>query len=79
MKAVVWQLLDRLSPRKRMVLVLCDLEGHTLEEAAKQMDIPVGTAASRLFHARQDFQKAAIAEFRRQGLEIGDWLASSKK
>lgn len=74
MKAVVWQLLDRLSPRKRMALVLCDLEGRTIEEAAEQMDIPVGTAASRLFHARQDFRKIALAELRRQGLDVGDWL-----
>ncbi len=74
MKAVVWQLLDRLHPRKRMALVLCDLEGHTIEDAAAQMDIPVGTAASRLFHARQDFRKIALAELRRQGLDVGDWL-----
>lgn len=74
MKAVVWQLLDRLSPRKRMALVLCDLEGRTIEEAAEQMDIPVGTAASRLFHARQDFRKIALAELRRQGLDLGDWI-----
>lgn len=72
MKTVVWQLLDRLSPRKRMALTLCDLEGHTIEEAAAQLDIPVGTAASRLFHARQEFRKIALAELRRQGLDVGD-------
>lgn len=74
MKVAVWQILDRLPARKRMVLILCELEGHTIEDAAKQMDIPVGTAASRLFHARLAFRKAAILEFRRQGLSAGDWL-----
>ncbi|MCB9638937.1 MAG: sigma-70 family RNA polymerase sigma factor [Myxococcales bacterium] len=72
MKTVVWQLLDRLSPRKRMALLLCDLEGHTIEDAAEQLGIPVGTAASRLFHARQEFRKIALAELRRQGLDVGD-------
>ena len=36
----------------RVVLLLCDLEGKTRKEAARQLDLPEGTIASRLARAR---------------------------
>jgi len=35
--------IDRLPERYRVPIVLCDLQGHTCEEAARQMGRPVGT------------------------------------
>jgi RNA polymerase sigma factor (sigma-70 family) len=35
--------IDRLPERYRIVIVLCDLEGHTCEEAARRIGRPVGT------------------------------------
>ena len=42
-----------LSSRYREVLVLCDLQGLSYEEAAEVIKVPVGTVRSRLYRARQ--------------------------
>lgn len=44
--------LRRLPPELRLTVELVYGQGHTLEETAAIMDCPVGTAKSRLFHAR---------------------------
>lgn len=44
--------LAKLPPTYRAVVVLCDLEGQTLADAAKQLGIPTGTVASRLARGR---------------------------
>jgi RNA polymerase sigma-70 factor (ECF subfamily) len=43
--------LKALSPEHREVVVLHEVEGHTYEEAALILGVPVGTVKSRLFHA----------------------------
>lgn len=44
--------LNRLPERYRLPLVLCYLEGKTNEEAASQLQCPVGTVKGRLWRAR---------------------------
>ena len=46
------QELSRLPRNCRAVIVLCDLEGRTRKEAARQLGLPEGTVASRLARAR---------------------------
>ena len=46
------QELSRLPARYRSVLVLCDLEGKTRREAARQLGVPDGTVAGWLARAR---------------------------
>jgi RNA polymerase sigma factor (sigma-70 family) len=46
------QELSRLPDRYRVLIVLCDLEGKTRKEAARQMGCPEGTVAGRLARAR---------------------------
>jgi RNA polymerase sigma factor (sigma-70 family) len=46
------QELSRLPDKYRVVIVLCDLEGKTRKEAARQLRCPEGTVASRLATAR---------------------------
>ena len=41
--------------KKRVVFVLFEAEGFTLQEIAEVVDIPVPTVKSRLFHARREF------------------------
>jgi RNA polymerase sigma-70 factor, ECF subfamily len=45
--------LSELPEKSRLVLILCAIQGHTLEEVAKLLGIPMGTVKSRLFFARK--------------------------
>ncbi|NIK57885.1 RNA polymerase sigma factor [Kribbella shirazensis] len=54
----VQDVLRRLSPEHRAVLVLRDLEGMDEQTAAEVLDVPAGTAKSRLHRARASFRKA---------------------
>jgi RNA polymerase sigma-70 factor (ECF subfamily) len=54
----VQDVLERLSPEHRAVLVLRDLEGMDEQAAAAVLDVPPGTAKSRLHRARASFRKA---------------------
>jgi RNA polymerase sigma factor (sigma-70 family) len=51
-QAVLDEELSRLPDHYRGVIVLCDLEGMTRKEAARQLGIPEGSVASRLARAR---------------------------
>lgn len=44
--------LDTLPPDQRAAIVLVDLEGWSVEEAAKALDCPAGTVKSRCFRGR---------------------------
>jgi DNA-directed RNA polymerase specialized sigma24 family protein len=44
--------LSRLPDKYRIVIVLCDLEGKTRKEAARQIGVPEGTVAGWLARAR---------------------------
>jgi RNA polymerase sigma factor (sigma-70 family) len=46
------QELSRLPAKYRAIIVLCDLEGKTRKEAAREFHVPEGTVASRLATAR---------------------------
>lgn len=52
LQAVLDEELSRLPDHYRGVVVLCDLEGMTRKEAARQLGIPEGSVASRLARAR---------------------------
>ena len=45
--------LDELPEKLRLVLLLAAMEGHTLEEVAAMLALPVGTVKSRLFAGRK--------------------------
>jgi RNA polymerase sigma factor (sigma-70 family) len=45
--------LSRLSPRYREAVVLCHLEGLTLDEAARRLGVPVATLKTRVVRARK--------------------------
>lgn len=49
--------LSRVKPKKRLVFVLYEIEGHTLEEISKLVDAPVNTVAARLRTARQEVRR----------------------
>lgn len=53
----VGDVLTRLAPEHRAVLVLRDLEGFDEGAAARLLDVPVGTVKSRLHRARRSFKR----------------------
>lgn len=55
--ATVSQALDKLNSEKRLVVVMFEIEGRSLEEIAATIGRPVGTVKSRLFHARKELKK----------------------
>lgn len=55
---------ERLEPSFRSVVQLVDVDGYSYEEAAKVLDIPIGTVRSRLFRARRLLQES-LFEFAR--------------
>jgi RNA polymerase sigma-70 factor (ECF subfamily) len=57
--AGVQAVLEMLSAKQREVLILCDVEELTDEEAAALLGIPIGTAKSRLAAARERFATLA--------------------
>ena len=56
--ARVQSALDTLSPEKRTVFILYELEGESCDSIAAGLGIPVGTVYSRLHSARRDFARA---------------------
>ena len=57
--------LSALTEKKRVVLLLADLDGLPCEEVAKALAIPVGTVWTRLHHARRELrERLALDEAR---------------
>jgi RNA polymerase sigma-70 factor (ECF subfamily) len=54
--ALVQAALNRIPAERRIVLILAESEGMTMDEIGEALDIPSGTAASRLYRARIAFQ-----------------------
>jgi RNA polymerase sigma-70 factor (ECF subfamily) len=54
--------MDRLDVDQRAILVIHHLDGRPLAEIAAMLEIPVGTAKSRLFQARRALETALRAE-----------------
>lgn len=52
------QILDKLTPEKRAVFVMFEIEGKTTVEIADELGLPLGTVYSRLSSARAEFQRA---------------------
>ena len=58
----LYRLVDRLSEKKRTVLVLHDFEGLPAKEIAEIVEAPVLTVRTRLFYARKELYAALTEE-----------------
>ena len=58
----VYQALEQLAPKKRVVLYLHEIEGLDLKEIAYLVDSNPVTVRTRLFYARREFYKAIAGE-----------------
>ena len=61
--AALWEAIDMLPRKLRIVVVLSGIEGHDVAEVASLLGIPQGTVKSRLFRARQ-LLKEVLSETR---------------
>jgi len=52
-QAHVWQAVEALPPKLRIVVILANIEGHNTCEVANLLGLPEGTVKSRLFAARK--------------------------
>jgi RNA polymerase sigma-70 factor (ECF subfamily) len=51
--AALWQAIDALPKKLRLVVVLAGIQGHDVREVSALLRLPEGTVKSRMFHARQ--------------------------
>jgi RNA polymerase sigma-70 factor (ECF subfamily) len=58
----VWRALMRISPKKRVVYVMIEIEGMSGKEVAEVLKVPEATVRTRLLHARLDLAKALKRE-----------------
>jgi RNA polymerase sigma-70 factor (ECF subfamily) len=58
----VYRLLDELSPKKRVVFILHEIEGREPKEIAAIVGAPVLTVRTRLHYARKEFYARAASE-----------------
>lgn len=54
-KAMVNKLLARMTPKKKIVFIMSDMQGMTAPEISNVLKIPDATVRTRLFHARKEF------------------------
>ena len=59
-KELIWRALEQIGEEHREVLVLKELQGFRYGEIAEILDIPEGTVASRLFHARKALHEVLV-------------------
>jgi RNA polymerase sigma-70 factor (ECF subfamily) len=60
-RELLWKGLEEIGTEHREILVLKELEGFRYGEIAQILEIPEGTVASRLFHARHALREALLA------------------
>jgi RNA polymerase sigma-70 factor (ECF subfamily) len=53
----LWDAIDALPERLRLVIVLASIEEHSVRDVAAMVEAPEGTVKSRLFEARQKLQE----------------------
>lgn len=46
--------IDSLKPKLKEVILLCDIEGMTYEQAASKLNVPIGTIKSRIYNAKKE-------------------------
>ena len=46
--------IEKLKPKLKEVIMLCEINGYTYEQAAKQLKCPIGTVKSRIYSAKKE-------------------------
>ncbi len=59
-REVIWEALEHIGEEHREILILKELQGFRYGEIATILEIPEGTVASRLYHARRALKDALL-------------------
>ncbi len=59
-QALLWRGLEKIGEEHREIIVLKELQGFRYSEIASILEIPEGTVASRLYHARRALKDALL-------------------
>lgn len=70
----VYQLLEQVSPPKRVAFLLYELGGLTAAEIAVAADVAVSTVKSRIWYARKELHQAA-----REDPQLSEYIRSTKR
>lgn len=46
--------IESLKPKMKEVIILCEMQGYTYEEASEKLKCPIGTIKSRIFNAKKE-------------------------
>ena len=46
--------IEKLKPKFKEVILLCEIYGYTYEDAAKRLNCPIGTIKSRIYNAKKE-------------------------
>lgn len=46
--------IEELKPKFKEVILLCEINGYTYEEASKKLNCPLGTVKSRIYNAKKE-------------------------
>ena len=46
--------IESLKPKLKEVIMLCEINGYTYEEASKKLNCPIGTIKSRIYNAKKE-------------------------
>ncbi|NMA95647.1 MAG: sigma-70 family RNA polymerase sigma factor [Clostridiales bacterium] len=55
---IIQECINQLRPEYRSAIILRDIQGHSYEEIAKILDIPLGTVKSHISRGRTDLRKS---------------------
>ena len=47
------QAINKLKPKLKEVIIICEIQGHTYEECAQILECPTGTVKSRIYNAKK--------------------------
>ena len=72
LRTILRKSLEKLSPASRMVFVLRDIEGLSLEQTATALGLSVGAVKARSWRARLQLRERLSKYFKPKGIAVGD-------
>ena len=51
---VIVNAINSLKPKFKEVIMMCEINGYSYEECAKELNCPVGTVKSRIYNAKKE-------------------------